>query len=459
MNSHLSLRLTSLLLDAVSLVAFLIIALLSVPIPSLRHTALHALTRNFWGTATPRLDGRPVVWVHTNSVGEVLVCQALLARLRCARPDLQFVISIGTSDGMDVALQQFPDLEIFPTPFDFSWAVRRTFDAIQPIALLISENDFWPQMLFEALRRDIPLAIFNTRIGPRELTEHRWNAWLLKPGLCRARWWGAVTQQDADGICRFFSVQPPQLQVTGSLKWDGGMRDRNQPQTVELRRQFGFTANQQILVAGSTHSPEEAQLIALAARIAADDPLFRLVIVPRSAARGPSISRICDENNVPCVLASQVSASLTASPLVTIIDRIGNLRAAWGLANFAFVGGSIAKCGGQNMIEPASYGLPICFGPHVWDFQSVTDELLRTKAAVQVQNVNELEIVICGWRDDPPAAQRIGRAAQELVRTRTAPLELTVRGILSVLPDDRANQLNTQTADQPRPSRPIAGVS
>lgn len=437
MTSHRSFRgyVLAWSLDLICLAVFALACLIAPFKRKGRTDALHSFTRNFWGARGPSLDGRPVVWVHAVSVGEMRICQPVLAQLIEQRPELQFVLSLGTTDAMNVARSELPEISLFYAPFDFSWAVRRTFDSLNPVALIISENDFWAQMLNEAKQRNVPLAIFNTRMSPREQTEHRWNAWLLRSGLKRAAWWGAVSEQDAEWIRRFFHVDTPPLEVTGSVKFDGRTRDPLNPQTTELKRKLGFTDQHRILVAGSTHDPEEKLIAGIVDRIKSEASALRVVIVPRTISRAEQV--FCDIRRVHdnAVLFSEIAEVASANaPLITVVDSIGLLQHLWGLADIAFVGGSLARNGGHNMIEPASYGKPVCFGPHVWSFQPVVDELLAANAAMQVQSEAELEAAIRNMLSHPDDAAGMGQRALAYTKAQGQSLRRTVQGILPVLP-------------------------
>ena len=422
------------LLDILYLLLFSLMAVLTIPYSKKRRELFQAFTRNFWGTAIPTLDGRPVVWIHAVSVGEMRVCRPLLEHLYRQRPDLQFVLSLGTSDAMTVASQEFPDTAIFYAPFDFSWSTWRLFKLLRPQALLIAENDFWPNMLGAAKRCNVPVAIFNSRMSVREQMEHRWNAWLLRPGLEHVRWWGVVSEQDANWIRRFFHVQPPVWEITGSLKFDGVVRDHADPRTQRIIKQFGFRPQDRILLAGSTHAPEEELLAEIATKLSAEFSQFRLVLAPRQPSRCDVIAKMLRRHRISFVRASQLNGLSDTSALVTLVDSIGMLRDAWGLADFAFVGGSLARHGGQNMIEPASYGIPVCFGPHIWNFQSVAADLLEAGAAVQIDSAQELERTVRGWLIDSQVARAIGTAARKLIQNRTDAIDRSLRGILSMLP-------------------------
>ena len=423
------------LLNSIYLFAFAIVVALAVPFSKVRREILPVFTRNFWGNLVPQLDGRSVVWVHAVSVGETLVCGPLIARLRFLRPDLQFVLSVGTVDGMTVALRELSETPVFYVPFDFSWSMNSVFDSIRPVALLIAENDFWPNMLQEARRRRVPLAIFNSRMSRREQIEHRWNAWLLRPGLQHTQWWGVVTDQDADWIRHFFRVPPERLEVTGSLKFDGAVRDLSNPRIQRLRDQFGLVFSERILVAGSTHSPEEELIVDVVMRLSSEFPNLRLVLAPRQISRCEKIEKLVRRKGVQIRRASDCPVDFTPSTFVTLVDSIGLLRDVWGLAHIAFVGGSLAEHGGQNLIEPASYGLPVCFGPHIWNFQSVVDEFLAAEGAVQIQSADELERTIRRWLINPLEAKQFGNRAAELIKNHTQAFDRTAYGVMSVFPN------------------------
>lgn len=422
------------LFDLIYIVAYLWFCLMSVFRPKEYADAVHAFQRNFWGRHCPELDGRPVVWVHAVSVGEVLICGPLLRQLKSLRPELQFVISVGTADGFMVASREFSNIRVFKAPADFSWAVARTFACLRPVALLISENDFWPNMLSETRRRGVPLAIFNTRITPREIFEHGWNAWMLRPGLRRTHWWGAAADNDAVWIRRFFRVGSPPLEVTGSLKLDGGLRDAMNPRTQYYRERFGYRRDDRVLVGGSTHDDEELWLAEIVREIAIEFPNLRLVLVPRHVSRCVEIAARLRRRGFEVVVESESDAPRESPALVTLVDSTGNLRDLWGIGEFAFVGGSLVPKGGHNMVEPASYGVAVTFGPSVSDFEQVAEELVASGGAVQVDSRDALRDQIRHWMRCPMDASNVGLRAREFVRSRGESLSRTVSGVLTVLP-------------------------
>jgi 3-deoxy-D-manno-octulosonic-acid transferase len=408
--------------------------LICATIPRLRwHDVLDGFWQKLWGRLPTLSVGRPVIWVHAASTGEALVCHAVLARLRELRPDVQFAISVTTAEGVAVCRSVFPDDAVFFAPYDFTWSMNRIFRAISPQLLLISENDFWPNMMCLAQRRNIPITIFNTRISRREQIEHRYDGWILLPGLRGVNWWGVVSQQDAAWIHRLFGIGSPPVEVTGSLKCDGILRDRDNPRTQTIRGWLGFSPTDRILVAGSTHSPEEKEVVKIVADLAPEWPDLRLVLVPRDATRFESVAQLLVNQGVPFMQMSRMTQACSSSCLVTLADSIGQLRDIWGLAEFGFVGGSLAEHGGQNMVEPASYGVPICFGPHTWNFRSVTDAYVSANAAIQIGGYAELSQSIRQWLEDPETTKHMGERARILAGQKSTAVEVTARAVVSLL--------------------------
>ena len=214
-----------------------------------RNDVLGGFVDKFLGRAPGQASGTPVVWFHAVSVGEALLCRPVLDGLRSLGSDLKFVLSVSTSDAFQIATREYPDVDVFYAPYDFTWSVRRACRTVDPALFIISENDLWPNLIREAGSRGVPIAVFNTRMSSREQVEHRWNGWLIRPSLRYVRWWGAVTQTDADWIARLFGVQSPSVEVTGSMKFNGVLRDRDNSQTQELKNLWQIKESDCVLVA------------------------------------------------------------------------------------------------------------------------------------------------------------------------------------------------------------------
>src|SRR5207249_3574472 len=133
-----------------------------------------------------------------------------------------------------------------------------------------------------------------------------------------------------------------------------------------------------VLLAGSTHAPEESVILGVFARLRGRFPALRLILVPRHPDRFEEVARLVERSGLPFVRRSRVASPLPEMPAVVLLDTVGELGAAWGLADVGFTGGSLdGKRGGQSMIEPAGYGVPCAFGPHVWNFKDAARRLVE----------------------------------------------------------------------------------
>jgi 3-deoxy-D-manno-octulosonic-acid transferase len=369
------------------------------------------------------------VWFHGVSVGEVHLLRQVIAAFRRRHPGRPCVVSTTTDTGFAEARRCFPDLAVIHFPFDFSWAVARTLRAVRPALVVLAESELWPNFLSAARRQGVPVAVINGRVSPRTFARYR----RLGP---LARWlfgWldllAMQTEEYARAV-RALGVPAGRVHVTGSVKFDGTTADRHNPRTEELRRLFGVTADDLIWVAGSTQAPEEEIALAVYRRAREAHPNLRLFLVPRQKDRFDEVARLLERSGLPFVRRSALPSSFRiphSAFRIVLVDTIGELGALWGLADVAFVGGSLdGKRGGQNMIEPAAYAAAVVFGPHVWNFRDVANRLVQGGAARQVASAEELDGVVRALLADAAERRRLGAAASAFVRQQQGATERTL---------------------------------
>jgi 3-deoxy-D-manno-octulosonic-acid transferase len=427
--------------------AYLLAVGLTLPFWLYKSATTGKYRRGMWGKVVgkpPKLDGqRPVAWIHAVSVGEVLLLKPLLTRLQVETPGYQWVLSTTTNTGYTVAVEKYPNLPVFYAPLDFSWAVKRVFSTLQPKLLVLTELELWPNLLIEASRREVPVAVVNARIGEQSFHGYRRILPVLRPALRAVRWWGAQTETMADRIRVLTANLPTTVETTGSIKYDGAPSDRNNPKTAELRRLFDIQPDEKVLVAGSTQGDEDRMLLDVFIKLREKHPTLRLILVPRHPERFDAVAEMLKSSGVEFTRRSEANAPLTPNPSPTrgegnrsviLVDTIGELSAVWGLADLGYVGGSMGcNRGGQSMIEPAGYGVPICFGPEIWNFQDTVDKLTAADAAVCVENPGELLAVLAAWLDDPAAAKEVGDRARRFIAAQRGAVPASVRALVGLL--------------------------
>jgi 3-deoxy-D-manno-octulosonic-acid transferase len=427
-----------------------------------------------WGAVAPRESDRPCVWLHAVSVGEALQLQPVLDGLAAKWPGSEFVISTTTGTGHEVARRKYPQHRVIFAPLDFSWAVNRALRRIAPTALVLVELELWPNLILCAARHGIPVLLINGRIGERSFRGYRrirplMQRLLDKLSLC------AVQNETYAERLRELGADPAKVVVTGSIKFDRIETRRDNPRTAELRRAFSLQPDDVVFIAGSTQPPEEQFALDTYLALRLKHPQLRLVLVPRHKERFDEVAKLVEETyRLPLVRRSQKSEArsqkpevrgqrsessgqwsvfsgqtpnheppfsilnppsssltphpspLTMLPPVCLLDTLGELAACWGLADIAFVGGSLTNRGGQNMIEPAGYGAAVLFGPNTWNFRDVVAMLLTGDAARVVESAADLTAHVARLQEHSEDAAALGRRAQQLVLTQQGATRRTV---------------------------------
>ncbi|GIW79110.1 MAG: 3-deoxy-D-manno-octulosonic acid transferase [Gemmatales bacterium] len=376
------------------------------------------------------------VWFHGVSVGEIHLLRTLVARFRALFPDYPCVVSTTTDTGYVEAQKAFSDLPVFYWPLDFSWSVNRLLRRVDPRLIVLAECELWPNFLHAASRLSIPVAVVNARMSPRSYKRYRLVRSLAASLLQKVSLF-AVQTEEYGAWFRLLGASSETIHVTGSIKYDGVQADRNQPRTRELGRLFGIQPSDTVWVAGSTQFPEEQLVVQIYMKLQPEFPRLRLIVVPRQKERFDEVAALLERLQVPYVRRSWFASATQSDPStelrgklptpVVLVDTIGELQAIWGLADIAFVGGSLdGRRGGQNMIEPAAYGAAVLFGPHVWNFRDTANRLAAAGGAIQVADAAELESAVRKLLLSHKQRTDLGRRAQELVVRQQGATERTV---------------------------------
>ena len=375
----------------------------------------------FLGRAPHRIGDRPCVWFHAVSVGEVLLLRPVLQELARRRPGWEAVISTTTRTGLAMARRSYPDLVTFYAPLDFSWSTHRAVSRIRPTVLALVELELWPNLVQAAKEAGARVAIVNGRLSQRSHRGYRRLRGPLGPTLRRLDTVAAQNDEYAD---RFIDLGVPRsrVRVTGSVKFDGLESDRANPKTLALRRELGLAPTELVFVAGSTMEGEEEAALAAYRRARFAHPQLRLVLVPRHPERFDRVASMLESRGERVIRRSEGPALASAFrgprqvPPVILVDTLGELASAWGVADVAFVGGSLVPGrGGQNMMEPAAFGAAVLFGPHTSNFREVVEQLLARGGARVVADASGLADALLADLDDPESAAARGSAARDYV--------------------------------------------
>jgi 3-deoxy-D-manno-octulosonic-acid transferase len=309
---------------------------------------------------------------------------------------------------------------------------------------VLVELELWPNFIAAAAQRQIPLVLINARVSDRSYRSYRWIRPLLHRVLPHLQHIAAQNQTYAN---RLFDLGAPaqRITITGSIKFDRIETNRNNARTTEIGRSFGLQPDETLLIAGSTQAPEEELALAAYRALHTEFPKLRLMLVPRHKERFAEVVALAKRSGAVLqrshLALSAHATNLTAQSAerpVLILDTLGELSACWGLADIAFVGGSLSRRGGQNMIEPAGFGAAVLFGPHTHNFKDVVALLLDADAARVIPKPEDFSSTIRDLLLNPQQASEMGRRAQQLVTAQRGATQKTVELIVkSVAPAEQ----------------------
>ncbi len=349
-------------------------------------------------------DGRPVIWLHCVSVGETNAARPLVDAIRKSLPGHRVVISTTTKTGQDLARKIFADKAdaVVYFPFDFKFSVLRAIRHFKPSLVLLMETEIWPRFIREAKQNGAKVAIVNGRLSERSSSRYA----LIRPFISRvlADIDLALMQGTSDAN-RLISlgVKSSRVPVTGNLKFDLGLAEAEHRITDEFRERFALDGNRPLIVAASTHDPEERYALeAFCSAAAGTEPAPRLLIAPRHPERFDAVAKLIEKfrsdpanewREYSYTRRSSEASELYKNADVILLDSVGELRAVYPLADIVFVGGSLIPHGGQSILEPAAAGAAIVTGPHTHNFSDAVKVFLANQALVQLPESRKETIV------------------------------------------------------------------
>lgn len=335
----------------------------------------------------PQLDNssRPVIWLHCVSVGETQAARPLVKRLRAAFPQHRLVVSTITNTGQRLARQVFASQvdEIFYFPFDWRWSVRRALNTIRPDVVLIMETELWPNFLRECKSQRIPVALVNGRISRQSFRRYRLVRFFLKGILANLTL--AIMQSDVDAErIAALGMSRDKLFSAGNLKFDVGTVTTTAEATEAFEKRFGFRQGGNLILAASTHGPEEKIVLESFQQLTRQHSDLRLLIAPRRPERFQEVAKLLEDTGLKWARRTAAPRADDLSSAVVLLDTIGELPSVYALATIVFVGGSIVDRGGHNVLEPASTGACVITGYHTHNFQAIVHLLTEANAIIQL---------------------------------------------------------------------------
>src|SRR5688572_15239724 len=385
------------------------------------------------------LDGDESIWVHAVSVGEVLTARALLPELRERYPRLRIFLSTTTMTGQQIARNnlQYVD-EVFYFPFDLGFIVKRTLRLVRPRLFIMMETEIWPNLLRACHRAGVKTVLVNGRISSRSYPRYR----LGRPFFRRVlRHVDRFCMQSEESARRIVDIGAPRerVTVTGSLKFDSlelpgptaADRGRNR-----VLRYFRISPDRPVVIAASTLKGEEEPVLEAFQRVRATMSTALLIIAPRKPERFDEAERLARRAGWNVARRTELRVDSEPRHDVVVLDTIGELAQLYQVATAVFVGGSLVDAGGHNILEPAVFGKPIVFGPHMQNFAEIAQAFVDNGASIQLRSPRELETVLLELLSDPVRRASLGAAARALVEANRGARARSLSAIAQVFPSD-----------------------
>ena len=360
-------------------------------------------------------EGGSVIWLHCVSVGETQAARPLALALLAEFPSHTLVVSTTTLTGQRVARDIFGSTAALVCyfPFDWAWSVRRALRAIRPSLVLVMETELWPRFLRECRARRVPVTLVNGRISEKSFRRYKRLKSFIRRVVGDLSLAIMQTAADAERI-RALGLVPERIRVAGNIKFDAETAPGEQALTSQLRARFSFADGRPLVVAASTHAPEERLLLEAFKRLggvpkgaagtsvdcAGERPADgqptggrspRLLVAPRHPERFTEVASLIEATGLDWARRSAPPREADRRADVVLLDSIGELRALYPLAEIVFVGGSVAPTGGHNVLEPASAARCIITGAHTSNFMAIVEAFLERDALIQLPALAESE--------------------------------------------------------------------
>ena len=373
----------------------------------------------------PPLPQFGCLWIHAVSVGETRAALPLIRALLNRYPDRPLLVTTTTLTGSRQVREALGErVHHVYAPYDLPGAVRRFLRNTQPRLAVIMETELWPNLLRQCAVAGIPVIIANARLSERSARGYARIRRLTASMLRDVALIAAQAESDAG---RFRALGAPRLQVTGNLKYDLALPDDWLARGLKLRREL-LGENRPVWIAASTHAGEDEQILDAFARLRDRWPELLLLLVPRHPERFDGVAALCQQRGFSVVRRGE-RRPCAPDTAMFLGDSMGELLRFYAAADLAFVGGSLVATGGHNVLEPALLGLPVLFGPHMFNFTEAGERLLEVEAAWQVTDAVGLAATVDRLLADPALRQVAGQRGQAVVERHRGALTALLRCI------------------------------
>lgn len=372
------------------------------------------------------------IWIQSVSVGEVSLVKGLIKRLKTVT-DCPIVISTTTITGRKMAEKLYPDCLIVYFPFDIGFLVKRMIKFLKPKLFISVETEIWPNLYYNLRRNSVPVIILNGRISEEALKRYRKMKIFIKKVLRMVDFVGAQSELYKE---RYLSLglDENRVEVTGNLKFTS--LDINEDYLLQFKSTYSQLLkkdNELLIIAASTHYPEEEIFLEVYNNLLQKFSYVKLMIAPRHIERVASLEKMITTKGFIPLRVSNLAVRTGSPKEIFILDTIGDLLYFYSLGDICFVGGSLVNYGGHNILEPLYFLKPTIFGSYMSNFQEIVGKVLQKRAAIKISNQEELRNTLEKLIGDEEYRKELSLQALGIFEEEKVSLEKNLKVILKWL--------------------------
>lgn len=358
-----------------------------------------------------------LIWVHAVSVGEVISTVPFIRKLKSRHPSLRIILSTITDTGQQVARDRLSDIaDIVYLPFDLMFILRRLFKRTNADVFITIETELWPN-LFRVLKREgIPILVFNGRLSDDSFKGYRKIRFFIKDVVGCVNVFGMQDYVYGERIMAL-GADKEKVRIVGNFKFD--IKPPGKPP------EWSASLKYPVILAGSTHEGEEELVISVFERLRNDFSKLNMIIAPRHPERFGRVEDMIRTKGLDYVKRSELGVPGTEKRSIEgkiiILDTIGELASAYGIADIAIIGGSFINHGGHNPLEPAFWGKPVICGPHMENFPFIQD--FYREGSAKRSDADGLYDVLKALIESPEKRKAMGDKARDLYNEKSGAVD------------------------------------
>lgn len=372
------------------------------------------------------ITGPRLIWLHAVSVGEVRASAPLVRELGERYPDHALLVTTMTPTGSAQVQELFAGKAAHCyVPYDYPSAIRRFLDRSRPAMAIVMETELWPNVFHQCRARGIPVFVTNVRMSESSMRKYQRFAGLARATLLQVSRFAAQSPADAKRLLTL-GAAPETVEITGSIKFELNIGASLRESAEVLRLSWG--QDRPVWIAASTHEGEEVMVLDALAQLKKQERFANmlLVLVPRHPERFAAVARLCKKAG-RIALRSETPGAIDPAVEVLVGDTMGELQLFYGAADVAFIGGSLVPTGGHNLLEASAVGRPVVFGPHMFNFQEISQMTLERGAGEQIQTADQLAPAVSDFLGNANRRDSAGEAGRKMVEENRGALIANMR--------------------------------